>query len=75
MKMGDYFEWAAQLYGLPPPARISRAQAQSQMSAMALSFLSESRRLLNHRLKHELGLRLRYPTLASSLSMDEEQSR
>lgn len=72
MKMGDYFEWAAQLYGLPPPARISRAEAQSQMSAMALSFLSESRRLLNRRLKHELGLRLRYPTLASSLASDHE---
>lgn len=60
--MGDYFDLAADLTGLPRPERISRAEAAERMSAMQLSFWSESRRLGNARLKRELRLRLRYPT-------------
>ena len=67
LKMGDYFDLAASLYGLPRPARISRAQAREQLPPMLLSFMSESRRLHNHRLKRELRLRLRYPTVKSGL--------
>jgi len=59
--MGDYFDLAADLCGLARPPRISRAEAQAQMSPMQLSFMSESRRLSNQRLRQELGLRLRYP--------------
>lgn len=59
--MGDYFDLAADLCGLPRPPRISRAAAAALMSPMQLSFMSESRRLDNHRLKTELKLRLRYP--------------
>ncbi|MBV8037570.1 NAD-dependent epimerase/dehydratase family protein [Roseateles sp.] len=60
--MGDYFDLAADLGALPRPARITRAEAAECMSAMQLSFWSESRRLRNDRLKRELRLRLRYPT-------------
>lgn len=60
--MGDYFDLAADLAGLPRPQRITRAEAAERMSPMQLSFWSESRRLLNHRLKAELRLALRYPT-------------
>jgi nucleoside-diphosphate-sugar epimerase len=60
--MGDYFDLAADLAGLPRPERIGRAEAAERMSAMQLSFWSESRRLGNDRLKRELRLRLRYPT-------------
>ncbi|HEY0955855.1 MAG TPA: NAD-dependent epimerase/dehydratase family protein [Roseateles sp.] len=60
--MGDYFDLAADLSGLPRPERITRAQAAERMSAMQLSFWSESRRILNHRLRRELRLKLRYPT-------------
>lgn len=60
--MGDYFDLAAHLAGLPRPERISRADAAERMSAMQLSFWSESRRLANERLKRELRLKLRYPT-------------
>ncbi len=67
LKMGDYFDLAADLCALPRPPRISREQAASQMSPMQLSFMGESRRLLNARLKHELRLRLRYPTAALGL--------
>jgi nucleoside-diphosphate-sugar epimerase len=60
--MGDYFDLAADLSSLPRPERITRAQAAERMSAMQLSFWSESRRILNHRLRRELRLTLRYPT-------------
>lgn len=67
LKMGDYFDLAARLCGLPPPPRLARADAAQQLSPMQLSFMSESRRLVNERLKRELGLRLRYPTVDEGL--------
>jgi nucleoside-diphosphate-sugar epimerase len=67
LAMGDYFDLAADLCGLPRPPRISRAQAAEQLSPMLLSFMSESRRLDNRRLTHELRLRLRHPTVHSGL--------
>ena len=67
LKMGDYFDLAAELYGLPRPPRISRAQAREQLPPALLSFMSESRRLVNTRLKRELRLRLRHPTVATGL--------
>ncbi len=59
--MGDYFDLAADLCGLARPPRVTREQAQTLMSPMQLSFMSESRRLINQRLKRELRLALRYP--------------
>lgn len=60
--MGDYFDLAAALCGLAPPARVARAQASAVFSPMQMSFMNESRRMDNRRLKRELRLRLRYPT-------------
>ncbi|MBK6863979.1 MAG: SDR family oxidoreductase [Ideonella sp.] len=68
LKMGDYFDLAARICGMPPPPRVSRAQAQAQLAPMQLSFMSESRRLANRRMKRELRLRLRYPTVAQGLA-------
>ena len=65
--MGDYFDLAADLYGLPRPPRVPRSTAQGQMPLLLLSFMGESRRLSNRRLKSELGLRLWYPTVHSGL--------
>ena len=67
LKMGDYFDLAADLYGLSRPPRIARNAAGDQLPLMLLSFMSESRRLHNQRMKTELGLRLRYPTVAEGL--------
>jgi nucleoside-diphosphate-sugar epimerase len=67
LRMGEYFDLAADLCGLPRPPRISRAEAATQLSPMQLSFMSESRRLDNRRLKRELKLRLRYPTVTEGL--------
>lgn len=65
--MGDYFDLAADLYGLPRPPRVARNTAQEQLPLMLLSFMSESRRLDNQRLKKELKLVLRYPTVEQGL--------
>ena len=67
MKMGDYFDLAADLCRLPRPPRLSAQQAVGQLPPASLSFMRESRRLVNRRLKHELRLRLRYPTVAEGL--------
>ncbi|SCC92684.1 putative nucleoside-diphosphate-sugar epimerase [Thiomonas sp. X19] len=68
IKMGDYLDLAARLYGLPAPARVAREQAQaSGLSPMALSFMAESRLLDNTRLLGELGVVLRYPDVELGL--------
>ncbi|HKB54556.1 MAG TPA: hypothetical protein VKD22_11190, partial [Ramlibacter sp.] len=67
LKMGDYFDLAADLYGLPRPRRLPRSTAENELSLMLLSFMSESRRLVNCRLKRELRLALRYPTVGEGL--------
>ena len=68
MLMGDYFDMAAGLYGLAKPPRISRTQAQTELSAMQLSFMSESRRMVNTRMKRELRLQLRYAKVEDGLA-------
>jgi nucleoside-diphosphate-sugar epimerase len=67
MKMGDYFDVAADMLGLPRPPRISRVEAQAKLTPMMMSFMSESRRMDNTRLVREIALRLRYPTVREGL--------
>jgi nucleoside-diphosphate-sugar epimerase len=67
LKMGDYFDLAADLYGLARPPRVARDAAADQLPLVLLSFMSESRRLANRRLKRELRVRLRYPTVREGL--------
>ena len=67
MKMGDYFDAVADACNLPHPPRISRGEAQTVLSPMLLSFMNESRRLLNTRMKQELRVVMRYPTVADTL--------
>ena len=68
LKMGDYFDLAAGLYNLPRLQRISRLDASVQLPAMQLSFMSESRRLSNQRMKRELRLKLLYPNVSAGLN-------
>jgi nucleoside-diphosphate-sugar epimerase len=67
LRMGDYFDLVADHFGLPRPPRITRDQAIGQIPPTLLSFMAESRRLINHRMKHELRVRLAYPTVADAL--------
>ena len=63
IRMGDYFDLVAENFGLPFPPRVTRAEAGRVLPASLFSFMSESRRLVNRRLKQELRLKLRYPTV------------
>jgi nucleoside-diphosphate-sugar epimerase len=67
MKMGEYFDTVADAFNLPHPPRVTRAEAQRVLSPMLLSFTNESRRLSNRRMKQELHMQLRYPTVAQAL--------
>lgn len=70
LKMGDYFDLLADHFSLARVPRLSRAELSQDTSpaqVMRLSFMSESRRLKNERMKAELGMRLRYPTVALAL--------
>jgi nucleoside-diphosphate-sugar epimerase len=69
LKMGEYFDAVADAAGLPRPPRLPRAQLQAAVSPMMYSFMTESRRLANQRIKRELGVRLTYPTVASALAI------
>ena len=61
--MGDYFDLVADRCGLPRPRRIAREEARVSLSPQLYSFMSESRRLSNRRLKRELKVTLRYPSV------------
>jgi nucleoside-diphosphate-sugar epimerase len=66
--LGQYLDLVADLSGLARPPRLSRAALRSAVSDVQLSFMSESRRLSNSRLKSELRFRLKYPTVAAGLT-------
>ncbi|MEW6645967.1 MAG: SDR family oxidoreductase [Pseudomonadota bacterium] len=65
--MTQYFYAVADRFGLPRPPALTLAQAMQQLSPAMLSYLTESRRMDNRRLLHELGVTLRYPDLAAGL--------
>ena len=67
MKMGEWFDLVADRAGLARPPRVSRVEAERIIAPGLLSFMSESRRLVNRRMKEELGIRLRYPTVADGV--------
>jgi nucleoside-diphosphate-sugar epimerase len=66
-KMGEYFDLVADATGLPRAPRAPRREVEARLTATMLSFLDESRRLVNRRIKRELGVRLRYPGVAAAL--------
>jgi nucleoside-diphosphate-sugar epimerase len=67
LKMGEYFDLIADHFSLPHPARISRIEAQKRISPSMLSFMNESRRLKNSRMKKELHIRLLHPTVLEGI--------
>lgn len=70
LKMGDHFDAVADRYGLPRPPRRTRSELSQTLSPMQLSFMGESRQLINRRMKKELRLQLRYPDVAAGLAAD-----
>lgn len=67
LRMGDYFDLVADAQQLPRPPRIDLATAAATLPRSLFSFMRESRRLRNTRLKKELGLELRFPSVAAFL--------
>lgn len=65
--MTGYFNQLADALGAPRPPVVSRAEAQRVLSAGMLSYLDESRRVDNRRMREELGVELLYPTLDAGL--------
>ncbi|WP_299846253.1 SDR family oxidoreductase [uncultured Roseovarius sp.] len=61
----DVIGHAAELLGVPLPPEIPFEEAE--MSPMARSFYSESKRISNARIKSELGVTLRYPNYRDGL--------
>jgi nucleoside-diphosphate-sugar epimerase len=71
MKVGDWLDLVAHRHGLPRPARVARSEARSRIPEPLLSFMSESRRLDNRKLKQELGIRLQFPTVHEGLGHEQ----
>ena len=71
LKMGEYFDLVADCFGLPRPPRIKRDQANGLISPSMLSYMDESRRLTNIRMKRELHIDLYYPTVLEGIRNDQ----
>ena len=67
LKMGEYFDVVADSFHLPRVPRLPYGELVKQVSPMLLSFMSESRRMKNNRIKQELGARLNYPSVVDGV--------
>ena len=68
LRMAEYFDRVADAFALPRPPRISRLEAEKTLSPVQMSFMRESRRIGNERIKKELRLRLAYPTVDDGIA-------
>jgi nucleoside-diphosphate-sugar epimerase len=66
--MTDYFYRVADAAHVPRPPCVPLAEAEGKLSPGMLSFVRESRRLDTRRMRAELGVTLRYPTLTEGLA-------
>lgn len=68
LAMGEWFDALADAFALPRAPRLPREEVRRAVPPMQWSFMTESRRLDNTRMKRELRLRLRYPTVTEGIS-------
>ena len=68
LKMADYFDQVADAFALPHPPRLTREAASTALSPMQMSFMRESRRIGNRRIKQELKLRLAFPSVTDGIA-------
>ncbi|HEX4325695.1 MAG TPA: NAD-dependent epimerase/dehydratase family protein [Burkholderiales bacterium] len=68
IRMGDYFDLVADAFGLARPPRLPRAAIVQAVSPALLSFMNESRRLDNARLRRELPIRWFAPTVEAGVA-------
>ena len=62
LKMAGWFDLVADTFKLDRPPRVGWDEAEARIAPLLLSFMSESRRLSNARMKRELRVTLKYPT-------------
>jgi nucleoside-diphosphate-sugar epimerase len=68
LKMGDWFDVVADHLGLARPPRLAKAEVMAAVTPAMRSFLTESRRLSNRRIKAELGFHLHHPDVRAVLA-------
>lgn len=66
--MTDFFNRVADVLGVQRPPQITLAQARAELSEGMQSYLAESKRLDNRRMREELGVAPRYPDLIHGLA-------
>jgi len=67
LAMGEWFDALADAFALPRAPRLPREEVRRAVPPLQWSFMNESRQLDNARMKRELRLRLRYPTVAAGI--------
>ena len=72
LAMGEWFDLLADRFGLPRAPRLPREEVRRRVPPMQWSFMSESRRLDNTRMKRELRLHLRCPTVFAGIAAAQE---
>jgi nucleoside-diphosphate-sugar epimerase len=70
-----YLQKTAELAGLPPPERVSLADARARISPGMLAYLVESRRVATRRMREELGVSPRYASLESGIAASLAEMR
>lgn len=73
LKMGDWFARLARSLDCPAPPEVTRAELKELVSPMQWSFMRESRRLVNTKLKSCLNVQLKYPSVIEFLVMNAEE--
>lgn len=68
LKMGDWFDVVADMIGVPRPPRLAKDEVMAAVTPAMRSFLTESRRLSNGRIKAELRYRLKNPSVHEGLA-------
>lgn len=74
LAMGEWFDALADAFSLPRAPRLPREEVRRSVPPLQWSFMNESRRLDNTRMKRELRLHLRYPTVATGIAAAQQHS-
>ena len=65
--MAEYFSLCAKHLNLPQPPQITLAQAEQDLSPAMMSFLRDSKRLINKKMRTELNFTPQYPDVESGI--------
>ena len=72
--VGDYFDLVADRLGFPRAQRLTVAEVRQLVPAVTWSFMRESRLVSNHRIKHELDVRLIYPSVSEGVPFKDSKN-